>query len=118
MMSAGGVHEKARWPDVVNNSLRAVSVRVADIEHIIFLQTGRQPSMRSEQLPIPHATLRHMVPAAGFSVEPRDVQEAKFRWVYLGCTDRMTITDLKCNLLRQNKPIASDLGVALEDVKL
>lgn len=53
-----------------------------------------------------------------FSVEPRDVREAKFRWVYLGCADRMTITDLKYDLLRLNKPIASDLAAALEDVQL
>ncbi len=46
------------------------------------------------------------------------MREAKFRWLYLGCADRMTITDLKYDLLRLNKPVASDLAAALEDVQL
>jgi hypothetical protein len=53
-----------------------------------------------------------------FSVEPCDVQEAKFRWVYLGCADRMTITDLENDLRRLNKSIASDLEAAVADVRL
>jgi transcriptional regulator with XRE-family HTH domain len=53
-----------------------------------------------------------------YSVEPCDVQEAKFRWVYLGCADSMTITGLARDLRWLNKSIASDLAAALEDVEL
>ena len=52
-----------------------------------------------------------------FSVEPSDVQEAKFRWIYLGCADSITITELGHDLRRSNKSIASDLESAIEDVK-
>ena len=52
-----------------------------------------------------------------FSVEPSDVQEAKFRWIYLGWADSMTITELGHDLRRSNKSIAGDLESAIEDVK-